>query len=177
MIKKNILLVEDEIIIAMAEMAVLKKNNFEVLHVESGEDAIQIMRDDSSVNLILMDFNLGEGISGAEAAEEILKFKNIPIIFLTSHFEKEIVERVRNVNRYGYIIKNSGETFLISSIEMALSLFEAQLSTRESEKRFRSMADSAPVLIWVSDEDKLFTYFNKQWLMFLPRNISHCLLK
>jgi DNA-binding NarL/FixJ family response regulator len=77
-----------------------------------------------------MDFNLGEGISGAEAAEEILKFKNIPIIFLTSHFEKEIVERVRNVNRYGYIIKNSGETFLISSIEMALSLFEAQLSTK-----------------------------------------------
>jgi PAS domain S-box-containing protein len=36
----------------------------------------------------------------------------------------------------------------------------------ESEARFRAMADSAPVMIWVSESDKTFTWFNKPWLEF-----------
>lgn len=36
----------------------------------------------------------------------------------------------------------------------------------ESEARFRAMADSAPVMIWISDADKTFTWFNKAWLEF-----------
>jgi PAS domain S-box-containing protein len=36
----------------------------------------------------------------------------------------------------------------------------------ESEKRFRNMADTAPVLIWVSGPDRLFTFFNKRWMDF-----------
>lgn len=169
---KKILLVEDEVIIAMAEMTVLKKNGFEAINATSGEEALEILKNDDSIDLILMDFALGKGMSGAETAEEILKTKNIPIIFLTSHFEREIVERVRHINRYGYVIKNSGETFLISSIEMALNLFEAQRKTKESEERFRIMADFAPVLIWVTDTNKHCTYVNKQWLLFRGRNLE-----
>jgi PAS domain S-box-containing protein len=37
---------------------------------------------------------------------------------------------------------------------------------RESEQRFRLMADSAPVLIWTSDTAQKFTWFNKAWLEF-----------
>ena len=40
---------------------------------------------------------------------------------------------------------------------------------RESEARFRSVADSAPVLIWMSDVDRLRTYVNKPWLDFTGR--------
>jgi PAS domain-containing protein len=35
---------------------------------------------------------------------------------------------------------------------------------RESEERFRIIADTAPVMIWVSGTDKLCTFFNKRWL-------------
>lgn len=44
-------------------------------------------------------------------------------------------------------------------------LEEIQLE-RESERRFRIMSDSAPVMIWMADADKKFNFFNKGWLDF-----------
>ena len=43
---------------------------------------------------------------------------------------------------------------------------------RESEERFRNMADTAPVMIWVSGADKFRTYVNQQWLKFTGRGIE-----
>ncbi|WP_017720002.1 PAS domain S-box protein [Kamptonema formosum] len=43
---------------------------------------------------------------------------------------------------------------------------------RESEERFRTMADSAPVLIWISDESGLCTYLNRTWLEFTGRTLE-----
>jgi PAS domain S-box-containing protein len=47
---------------------------------------------------------------------------------------------------------------------------EAQL--RESEERFRIVADAAPVLIWMSGVDKLCTFFNKPWLEFTGHSLE-----
>src|SRR5213079_3339076 len=43
---------------------------------------------------------------------------------------------------------------------------------RESESRFRIVADAAPVLIWMSGIDKLYTFFNKPWLEFTGRSLE-----
>ncbi len=47
-----------------------------------------------------------------------------------------------------------------------------QAALRETEERFRKMADTAPVLIWVSGPDKLCTFFNKRWLDFTGRSME-----
>jgi PAS domain S-box-containing protein len=51
--------------------------------------------------------------------------------------------------------------------------WRAEAALRESEERFRLMADAAPVLIWVADTRKLCTYFNKGWLDFTGRTLAH----
>ena len=47
-----------------------------------------------------------------------------------------------------------------------------QIELGESESRFQTVADSAPVLIWMSGVDKLCTFFNKPWLEFTGRSMQ-----
>lgn len=48
----------------------------------------------------------------------------------------------------------------------------AESALRQSEQRFRTMANGAPVMIWVSGTDKLCTWFNQQWLQFTGRTME-----
>ncbi len=123
--RRKILLVEDEKVTSMVEAEIIKRNGYEVTTVISGEKAIEAIRTDPSIDLVLMDIELGEGIDGTEAAKQILEVRSLPIVFLTSHSEREMVEKVCDIARYGYVIKNSGSSVLLSSIEMAFELFEA----------------------------------------------------
>jgi PAS domain S-box-containing protein len=49
---------------------------------------------------------------------------------------------------------------------------KTQLALQESEKRFQMMADTAPILLWMSGQDGLCTYFNRRWLEFTGRKLE-----
>jgi PAS domain S-box-containing protein len=61
---------------------------------------------------------------------------------------------------------------LIAVVEEITKRKEAEAALRESEERFRYMADSAPVMIWVSGVDKLCTFVNRAWLEFKGRTLE-----
>lgn len=55
---------------------------------------------------------------------------------------------------------------------MLVALRELDVKKRESEKRFRTVADSAPVMIWMSDIDGKYTYVNRVWLDFTGHSLE-----
>ena len=132
--KKTILLVEDEIIIALSEKISLEEYGYSVIIVESGEQAIESVESNPEIDLVLMDIDLGNGIDGTQAAEIILQKNELPIVFLSSHVEPEIVEKTDKITSYGYIVKNTSITIINASLKMAFRLFDAKKNEKEKEQ-------------------------------------------
>ena len=71
--------------------------------------------------------------------------------------------------------KYDSQQRLVSIVGTLLDITEqrrAERVLRESEDRFRTMADGAPVMMWMSGVDKLCTDFNRGWLTFTGRSIE-----
>ncbi len=112
--------------------------------------------------LVLMDIDLGDGMDGVGTARRLLERQELPIVFLTSHTEPEYVERVREVTRYGYVLKTSGELILRLTMEMAVDLFEANQLARRQAEELETIYDHAPVVMFVVDRDVRIARVNRQ---------------
>ncbi len=168
--QKTLLLVEDEALIAMEETVILEKYGYKVVTADTGENAIKAVETFPGIDLILMDINLGSGIEGTEAAEKILEKHDLPLIFLSSHTDREVVEKTEGITSYGYIVKNSGETVLIASIKMAFRLFEARMKELEKEEALRESKDNYASVVELANDglvviqDGMHKYFNEAWI-------------
>lgn len=149
--RKTIMLVEDEALIAMHEKLVLERLGYTVLLALSGQKAIATFAADYSIDLVLMDIDLGKGIDGTETARILLQDRDVPIVFLSSHTEPEIVEKTEIITSYGYISKNSNVTVLQASIKMAFKLFDAKTKVLESNRKLEATLDALPDLFFEVD--------------------------
>ncbi len=145
---KTLLLVEDEAVVAMGEKAALEKRGYRVLLARSGEEAVEAAKAEPGPDLVLMDIDLGKGLSGPEAAERILAGRHLPILYLSSHAEPEVVERAERVGSYGFVAKSSPLALLDASIRMAFRLFEANEAVAQSEARLARAERVAKIGNW-----------------------------
>ncbi|MFP4152545.1 MAG: PAS domain S-box protein [Alkalispirochaeta sp.] len=158
---KRLLLVEDSAIIAMDTARRLSQRGYEVTTALSGEAAVTAATGRSvdapagnpPIDLVLMDIDLGAGIDGTEAARKILEKRAIPIVFLTGHSEQEMLDRVRQITRYGYVLKSSGDLVLASTIESAFDLFETEMELRDTRAELAAMYENAPIPILLADRE------------------------
>ena len=166
--KKTILLVDDEVIIAITEKTALEQYGYGVITALSGEEAIATIEKTPAIDLVLMDVNLGAGMDGTEAAAIILRQRDIPVVFLSSHMEPEVVAKTEKITSYGYVVKDSSITVLDASIKMAFKLFHAKINENKKEEELKkrnryieSILDNMPIGFAVNTiDDGVARYLN-----------------
>ena len=132
MSKTNILIVEDESIIALEIQSHLEDLGYEVAGIaSSGEGAIKKIKE-NQVDLILMDIHLKGDMDGIEAANAIPLVYPVPIVFLTALSGKDIFSRAKRIRPYGYLLKPFQKRELSVAIKMALYIFKLETEKKQA---------------------------------------------
>jgi PAS domain S-box-containing protein len=139
MTEKRILIVEDEAIVADDIRQTLRSLGFSIAGTaKSGEIAVTTL-EETRPDLVLMDIHLAGTIDGVQAAGEIHKASDVPIVYLTAYADKELLDRAKLTEPYGYIVKPYNERELHSVIEMALYKYALDKKLKESEERLKDL--------------------------------------
>jgi len=162
--KKEILIVEDEALIALSLKERIESFGYKVSGIiDRGEDVIPnilLQRPD----LILMDINLKGKQDGIETAEMLNKQDNVPIIFLTSYSNQSVIERAKKTSPFGYVIKTVDDNNLHISIDIALNKhqsFQKESTILEKKiKKLRSLYDHNPNMVIRFSKNKKIEYVN-----------------
>jgi len=80
--------------------------------------------------------------------------------------------QVRTASRSAELIEINGELCVLSVTADITHLKHVEATLRESEERFRLVANTAPVMIWMTGVDRLRNYFNLPWLEFTGRSLE-----
>ncbi|MEG4499027.1 PAS domain S-box protein [Microcoleus sp. F10-C6] len=179
MTKLNILLVEDSPPDAELIEAYLIDGGleFSLLCVETREDFTAAL-EKHSFDIILADYMLPcfNGIAALEIARATCP--GVPFIFVSATLGEEVAIETLKSGATDYVLKRR-LIRLVPSIQRAMREVQeridrkqAEAQQQESEGRFRTMADTAPVMIWMSDADQFGDYFNKVWLEFTGRTLA-----
>lgn len=153
MIEKKILVVEDESIVAEDLRDSLINLGYAVPSVvSSGEKAIRTAMD-ISPDLVLMDIVLQGEMDGIEAAKQIRLNYDIPIVYLTSYSDEQILERAKITEPYGYIIKPFKERELNINIEIALYKHKMEKKLKKSEQWLYSTLKSLGEAVITTDKN------------------------
>ncbi len=142
----NILLVEDETVIAMEIEERLIKLGYNVCgSASTGEKAIRLA-EEMRPDLVLMDIRLKGDMDGIEAAEEISEEFDIPVIFLTAHSDNDTFSRAKLTGPSAFIIKPYREKDIYSNIEITLhnhKIRKYSLKRIEGEREFHHTKNEA----------------------------------
>ncbi|MCK4534660.1 MAG: PAS domain S-box protein, partial [Syntrophobacterales bacterium] len=170
--KKQILVVEDEQIVAMDIHNRLQGIGYGVAAIaSSGEEAFRKTAE-LHPDLVLMDITLEKGMDGIEAANRIHAKYNIPVIYLSSNIAEDRMEQIKKTNPFGFIIKPFEDRDLRITIEMALYRHQMEKALSQSEERYRTILESIEEAYFEVDLAGNFTFFNDALcgLAGLPRN-------
>lgn len=159
--KANILIVEDEAIIAQDLKWQLEGEGYTVpVVLDSGEEAAkQVLT--HNIDLVLMDIVLKGKMDGIAAAREIHLKSDIPVIYVSAYTDQEIMERAKISEPSGYIVKPVKKRDLIITIDIALYKYREGKDRTRAERQWGSIFDAIPELILIMDRQHRIVRANR----------------
>jgi AraC-like DNA-binding protein len=119
--KTKVMVVEDELVIALHIKRVLENENYEVvIDITSVEDAIKHI-EISTPHIVLIDINLNKNKEGTELGSYLLKKDIIPYVYITSYSDKSTIDKVNTTRPHGYIVKPFKDVDLVTTLAIILN--------------------------------------------------------
>ena len=136
----KILLVEDDTIIGRYISEILEEGGYEVL--KSFPDGAGALGAGAALrpDLVLMDISLSGDIDGIETARRLKKQYDLPVVFITAHSDRKTIERARDADCYGYVLKPIVDAQVYAAIEMAMRRSYLEAKVRASEEELRMLS-------------------------------------
>jgi len=104
-VSKDILIIEDEAIIALDIARMVKNNGFDVAGVASEAGRALVIAETKRPSLALVDIKLKGDIDGIEVAKILKERFSIPVVFITAYSDESVRARAMQVEPAGYLIK------------------------------------------------------------------------
>lgn len=159
--KPSILVVEDDPVISMVVGNRLNRLGYRVSAVVStGEEAISHVKQ-CIPDLVLMDIKLEGQMDGIETASRLRAELKIPVVYVTAYTDEALLQRAKITEPFGYLVKPYGERELRTTIEMALYRDKMERQLRESEERYKTLAENSLTGIFVL-QDNIGVYANER---------------
>lgn len=177
----NIIVVEDESIVRKDIERNLIKLGYNIVGLaDTGEKAIELALANKP-DVILMDIMLKGKMTGIEAAAIIKEQMDVPIIFLTAYADTPTLNKAKQVEPHGYILKPFKETDVHTTIEMAIHKHGKEKEIKIENEFLKSLTshnDSADYLfvknnarlVRLKPEDVMFVEALKDYVVINTKN-------
>lgn len=158
MAQKKVLIVEDDVIISSFIQIKLEEMGYAVpAKARTGKQAVELAQK-YKPDLILMDVMLEGEIDGIQAVEEITKYLDIPIIYLTASSDEKTVERLMKTEPHGFLIKPFDDRILFSAIHIAVYRHRTKKELFDTKEMLRTTFESIDNLVFSLDAQGVFTH-------------------
>lgn len=121
----NVLIVEDESIVALDLSLGLEHDGYHVVGIaDSNEDAVKLFSE-QEVDIVLMDVHINGSKDGIDTAGELIQIKKIPIIYLTAFSDAETISRAKKTFPAAFLTKPYSLNNVRIAMELAVHNFAA----------------------------------------------------